>query len=311
MKLVIMTPGADDLARRIRAELPQLEIATPALDSLAQARREIEQADCLLAWRFPADLLRAAPRLRWVMSFGAGVDHLLQLEIPERVTITRIEDAFGPAMAEYVLAYCYAVRQDLRRVLEQQRAARWEPFGPIVLRESTAVVVGLGNIGREVCKLLGAAGLRVLGVSRSGQPVPEAEKVYPVTELRQALPAADFLVLVLPLTAESRGLVGPRELALLHADAWLINIARGPIVDEAALLVALEAGAIGGAVLDVFDQEPLPPEHPFWRLPNVIVTPHISGPDDNGILADQFVENYRRFAAGEPLLRQVDRARGY
>jgi phosphoglycerate dehydrogenase-like enzyme len=203
------------------------------------------------------------------------------------------------------------VTLDVRRVLEQQRRAEWRPFEFPLLRDRTAVVVGLGSIGRAVCSLLRANGVRVLGVSRGGQPVPEAERTLAVADLEQVLPEADFLVLVLPLTAESRGLVDRQKLARLPRHAWLINVGRGPLVVEQDLQAALDTGDLAGAVLDVFDQEPLPADHPYWKLDNVIVTPHMSGPDDNALVANQFLENYRRLTSGQPLLGLVDRSRGY
>jgi phosphoglycerate dehydrogenase-like enzyme len=310
-KLVIITPDPEVYGAYIARSLPELQITIAPRDDPAEMKAVLREADMLLAWKLPADLLSDAPRLRWIQSFGAGVDHLVGAELPEDVTITRIVDAFGPAMAEYVLGYCYAATLSVRRVLEQQRRAEWKPFNTSLLRGRTAVILGLGSIGREVCRLLAGAGLRVLGVSRTGRSLPDVEQTFKVEDLERVLPEASFLVLVLPLTPATRGLIGAHELGLLPADALLINIARGPIVVEADLVDALRRGSIGGAVLDVFEQEPLPPEHPFWRLDNVIVTPHLAGPDDAEIVAGQFVENYRRYRAGEPLHGIVDRDRGY
>ena len=310
-RLVIVTPDAEGFRAYISRHLPELEVAIAPSDDFRAAQALVREADMLLAWSLPPDLLTEAPRLRWVQSFGAGVDHLLAANVPADVTITRIVDAFGPAMAEYVLGYCYATTLNVRRILEQQRRAEWRPFNASLLGGRTAVVVGLGSIGREVCRLLDAAGLRVLGVSRSGRPLPEAKQTFRVDQLERVLPEADFLVLVLPLTPATHGLIGARQLELLPSGAWLINIARGAIVVEADLLAALRRGALGGAVLDVFEREPLPPEHPFWKMENVIVTPHVAGPDDTELIARQFVENYRRLKSGRPLLGVVDRARGY
>lgn len=310
-KLVIVCPDAEAYQESIARALPDLEIAVGPPDDPTRQRALVREADLLLAWRLPPDLLTDAPRLRWIQSFGAGVDHLMGVRIPPGVAITRIVDAFSPAMAEYVVGYAFATRLRIRRVLEQQRRATWRPFNAALLRGSTAVVVGTGSIGREVCRLFGAVGVRVLGVSRGGRPIAEAERTLPVDQLEQVLPEADFLVLVLPLTTASRGLIGARQLGLLPPDAWLINIARGPIVAEAELLAALRAGRLGGAVLDVFDREPLPPDHPFWGLENVIVTPHLAGPDEIAVVAQQFIDNYRRWVAGQPLVGLVDQERGY
>jgi glyoxylate/hydroxypyruvate reductase A len=311
MKLAILTPGAEEIRGYIEQAAPELEVAAPPRDDPEAVRRAVTEADILLAWRFPPELLAEASRLTWIQSFGAGVDHLMANEVPERVTITRLVDAFGPAMAEFVVGYCYAAILNVRRALEQQQRAEWRPFEVPLLRDRTAVVVGLGNIGRVVCSLLRANGVRVLGVSRGGQPVAEADRTVAVGDLDEVLPEAELLVLVLPLTPASRGLIDARKLARLPRQAWLINVGRGPLVVERDLLVALRDGTLAGAVLDVFEQEPLPPDHPFWGLENVIVTPHMSGPDDNALVANQFLENYRRLKAGQPLLGLVDRSRGY
>ena len=309
-KLLIIAPEAEACRASIARQAPELEIEVSSGDESA-TRELMREAEILLAWRFPPDLLKDALRLRWIQSFGAGVDHLIGADIAPTVAITRIVDAFGPAMAEYVLGYCLATRLKVRRIVEQQRRAEWKPFNAELLRGCTALVVGLGQIGQEICRLLGATGLRVLGVSRGGQPVPEVERTFAVEELDSALPEADFLVLVVPLTPATRGLIGKRQLGLLPSGAWLINVARGPIVVEADLLAVLRAGTLGGAVLDVFEQEPLPAEHPFWGMDNVIVTPHLAGPDDVSLVAERFVENYRRWRAGQPLLGVVDRGRRY
>ena len=310
-KLVVYTPDPEEFQTHIARGAPDLEIAIAPRDDLAAAVEAVRDADYLLAWRIPPELLAAASRLRWIMSFGAGVDHLVGAPIPPDVAITRVVDVFGPAMAEYVVGYAYAAMLDVRRILEQQRRAEWAPFRQGTLQGKTAVVIGLGSIGREICRLLGANGVRVLGVSRGGRPLPEAAETFKVADLERVLSEANLLVLVAPLTPETQGMIAARQLALLPAGAWLINVARGPLVLETDLLAALRDGHLGGAILDVFDREPLPPDHPFWRLDNVIVTPHVAGPDEFEVISEQFVDNYHRLRAGQPLLRTVDRERGY
>jgi phosphoglycerate dehydrogenase-like enzyme len=153
--------------------------------------------------------------------------------------------------------------------------------------------------------------MRVLGVTRRGRPVREANRVYPVGSLTRALGEADFVVVLLPLTEETRGIIGAAALAAMKPTAWLINIARGAVVDDAALMAALEQHRIAGAVLDVFDREPLPPSHPLWKLDNVVVTPHISGPSTPDEIAPVFNDNLARYLAGRPLRHVVDRSLGY
>jgi phosphoglycerate dehydrogenase-like enzyme len=310
-KLLIASADGEQYRELIEQAEPDLEIAVFRADDPG-GRAFTREMDALFAWSFPPELLAGAKRLRWIQSTGAGVDHIMAARpLPPGVTVTRTIDVFGPAMAEYVLGYLFAATLRIPRVLAQQRARRWEPFAAPLLRGKTAVVVGLGNIGREVCRALQAAGLRVIGVSRSGRPIDQADEVVSVGRLDEALPKADFLALVVPLTGESRGLIDARRLALLPPHAWLVNVGRGAVVREPDLIAALRAGSLGGAVLDVFEREPLPADSPLWTFENVVVTPHLSGPDDVPINAQRFLENYRRFKAGQPLEGVVDLERDY
>ena len=268
-------------------------------------------AEIFYCWGPPRPLLAGAKRLRWIQCMGAGVERLLVPELPAGVRITRAAGIFGPWMAEYTLAWCLWTTQKIDRFRASQRQRRWAPVDPVPLRGQTLCVVGLGDIGGSIAKLARALGMRVIGVTRSGRGSRHALRVYRTTALRAALARADFVVLTLPLSDETRGLVGPAELAALKPTAWLLNVARGPIVDEAALLAALRARRIGGAVLDVFDTEPLPPDHPLWGFDNVVVTPHISGPSTPREIGPIFNDNLRRYATNRPLRHPVDRARGY
>ena len=153
--------------------------------------------------------------------------------------------------------------------------------------------------------------MRVVGVNRSGRRVREAERVFKVGQLAQALADADFVVVLVPLTPETRGLIGADALAAMKPTAWLVNIARGAVVNEAALFEALEQRRLAGAILDVFSAEPLPPHHPLWRMDNVVITPHVSGPSTPEEIAPVFNDNLARYLAGSPLRHVVDRARGY
>ena len=310
-KLLIVSDDGQQYLEIFAREAPDLEVQVFGENERA-GREFAREMDAMFAWKFPPELLAEAPRLRWIQSTGAGVDHIIAARpLPEGVVVTRMVDIFGPAMAEYVLGYLFAATLQVPRIVKAQQAKRWDPFAPPLLRGRTAVVVGLGSIGREVCRTLRAAGLRVVGVSRSGRATDAADETLPAARLDEALPRADCLVLVVPLTDESHGLVDARRLALLPRHAWLVNIGRGAVVREADLVAALEGGALGGAVLDVFEREPLPPESPLWALDNAIVTPHISGPDVIPLNAERFLANYRRFAAGEPLEGVVDLDRGY
>jgi phosphoglycerate dehydrogenase-like enzyme len=214
-------------------------------------------------------------------------------------------------MAEYTLGWCLWVTQRMDGFRASQRQRRWAPVDPVPLRGQTLCVVGLGDIGRSIAKAARALGMRVIGVTRSGRASRDAVRVYRTAALRTALARADFVVLTLPLSDETRGLVGRAELAALRPTAWLLNLARGPIVDEGALLQALRRRRLGGAVLDVFDTEPLPAAHPLWGFDNVVITPHISGPSTPREIGPIFNDNLRRYAANRPLRHTVDRARQY
>ena len=268
-------------------------------------------AEIFYCWGLPRPLLAGARRLRWVQCMGAGVERLLVPELSPHVRVTRVAGIFGPWMAEYTIAWCLWVTQRIDGFRASQRERRWAPVDPIPLRGQTLCVVGLGDIGRSIAKAARALGMQVIGVTRSGRGPRDARRVYRTQALRAALARADFVVLTLPLSDETRGLVGPAELAAMRPTAWLLNLARGPIVDETALLGALRARRIGGAVLDVFDTEPLPADHPLWGFDNVVVTPHISGPSTPREIGPIFNDNLRRYAARRPLRHLVDRARGY
>jgi len=307
--LVYHPDEADAYARLIRLPRRGLEVAVCSTPAEAAAR--IADAEILYAWGFPPDLLGRAPRLRWIQGMGAGVERFFVPSLPAAVVVTRAAGIFGPWMAEYVLGWALWTTQRMERFRAQQRARHWLPVDPTRLRGAGLCVIGLGDIGRAVARAGRALGMRVVGVSRSGRPAREAHRVVRTAALARVLRDADFAVVTVPLTAASRGLVGARELAAMKPTGWLINIARGPVVDEGALLRALRAGAIGGAVLDVFAEEPLPPTHPFWALDNVVVTPHISGPSTPAEIGPIFDDNLRRYLAGRPLRHIADRRRGY
>lgn len=291
---------------------PRARVTVQAAAGPAEAAARIADTDVLYAWKFPPALYRDARRLRWVQVMGAGVDAALVPDLPPHVVVTRAPGVFGPWMAEYVLGWCLWRTQRMERYREAQRERRWlAGVAPERLGGRTLVVVGLGDIGRAIARAARALGLRVLGVSRSGRPVPHVERVYRVTALGRALRQADWVVLVLPLTPRTRGLVDERALAALPPHAWLVNVGRGAVIDEPALVRALEAGRLGGAVLDVFAHEPLPADSPLWGFDNVVVTPHVAGPDVPEAVTAIFNENLARFLAGRRLRHVVDRARGY
>lgn len=309
--LVYYPAAAEARAYAGLVKLPPKSLVVHACWTRDDALRLIGETEILYAWRFPAELLAQARKLRWVQVMGAGVEHFLVPELDPRVLLTRAAGIFGSWMAEYTLGWCLWVTQRIERFRAQQRERRWDPVDPLRLSGGTLCIVGLGDIGRHIAGAARSLGMRVIGVTRGGRPARGAERVYRTSAIRAALGRADFVVVTAPLSPETRGLIGERELAAMKPSAWLINIARGPIVDEKALTEVLRERRIGGAVLDVFDHEPLPPEHPLWELDNVAITPHISGPSTPAEITPIFNDNLRRYLSRRPLRYVVDRKRGY
>jgi glyoxylate/hydroxypyruvate reductase A len=308
--LVYDASDARGYAELIRA--PRGRVTVDVASTPAEASALVADADVLYAWKFPPALYAGARRLRWLQGMGAGVDWALVPDLPARVVVTRAPGVFGPWMAEYVLAWCLWVTQRLETYRRAQARREWiQHVPPGRLAGKTLTVVGVGDIGRTVARAVRALGARILGVSRSGRPVVGIDRVYPRRGLRRALAAADFVVLVVPLSDATRGMIGVAELAAMRPSAWLLNIGRGAVVDEAALVRALRERVIAGAVLDVFGTEPLPADHPLWGLDNAVITPHISGPNVPADIAHVFNDNLARHLAGRPLRHVVDRRRGY
>jgi len=254
-----------------------------------------------------AVVLAKASAVRWLQTFSAGVDHpWFQSLRAKGVRLTTASGAAAVPIAQTVMLYLLALTRRLPDWLEAQREARWAPHDVVDLQDRTLAVVGLGPIGLEVARLGQAMRMRVVGVRRA-LVGDEPCETWPLARLDELLPQADVLVLALPLTGATRGLLDARRLALLPRHALVVNVGRGELVDEPALVRALEAGQLGGAGLDVFTTEPLPKESPLWRLSNVIVTPHSSGvtPGNQARATAIFLENIRRYARGEPLRNEV------
>ena len=309
--LVYHPAEAEAYARLVRPPRGRA-VDVHACASEAAAAPVIGDTDVVYAWQFPPSLYARAPRLAWLQAMGAGVEWVLGPELPARVVVTRAPGIFGGWMSEYVLGWCSWVTQRMETYRAAQRERRWiDSVLPLRLRGRTLALVGVGDIGREIARVAGAVGMRVIGVSRSGRRVPGLARVYRTAALHQALAAADFVVVAVPLTPATRGLLDARALAAMRPDAWLLNVGRGAVVDDVALVRALAARRIGGAILDVFATEPLPADHPLWQLDNAVVTPHISGPSTPEEITPIFNDNLARWLGGRPHRHVVDRARGY
>lgn len=273
----------------------------------------IERVEALAVYDFRAsrirDLWPRAGRLKWLHAASAGLDAVLFPE-PEAsdVVITNSRGVFDRTIADFVLGAILIFVKDLHTTLELQRRHEWRHRESERLEGRTALIVGAGSIGRAIAKLLSCVGMRVTGVARSERTDdPDFGRVFSSNKLPELLPESDFVIISAPLTEETRGMFGPDEFALFKPGARLINIGRGPIVQEKALIEALHSGQVAGAALDVFEEEPLPAESPLWSLPNVIISPHMSG-DFFGwreALAELFIENFRRWRRGEQMLNVI------
>ncbi len=258
---------------------------------------------------------RGGERLRWVHYSSTGVEHMRLVEFRERgVILTNGAGLYAHPIAEHVIMCMLAARLNLLGLVRAQAAATWAPEAESQqeLQGSVALIIGYGALGRAVGVRAQALGVTVLGARRRGD-APCEDGVSSGDTWRAQLPQADFVVLTLPATPETRGILGEQELAAMKAGAWLINVARGSLVDEEALLDALESGHLGGAALDAFQNEPLPPEHPFWTLPNVLLSPHSSWRssrlDERDVAL--FSDNLERFIDGGRLRNVVDLDAGY
>ena len=287
--------------------------------TLDELRAALPGAAVLLGWDFRAgDLEQAwdvASDLRWIHWGGAGVDALLFPRLVDSdVVVTNARGVFDEPMAEYVLGLILALAKAFPRTLQAQRERRWHYRTVERVQGRRVLVVGAGSIGRAIARLLRAAGLQVEGVGRRAR-AQDADfgLVHAVGDLNRVLGTADYVVLITPLTAQTRGLFDAARFAAMAPQARFINVGRGALVDEAALLAALRSGAIAGAALDVFVTEPLPEDSPMWDAPNLIVSPHMSGDthDYREVVAARFAENLRRFAAGQPLENLIDRKLGF
>lgn len=288
--------------------------AAPSTEDLARWWRE---AEVLVTFRLPKDLGERAPNLRWVQLLTAGIDHFVRsgaLDLP--LTFTKASGVVSTPIAEYVLWGMLSFAKRAPEAMRYQRESQWKRFALRSLTGQTVGIVGLGAIGREVARLAKPFGLRVLATRRGaapGQHEPNVDELIPADRLDDLLAASDYVVLAVPATPETERLIDAAALARMKPTAVVINVARGTVIDQDALTAALRAERIGGAVLDVFDPEPLPADSPLWALPNCLITAHISGWDSryNEHAVALFVDNLRRYLAGEPLRNLVDKAAGY
>ncbi|MFB6170196.1 MAG: D-2-hydroxyacid dehydrogenase [Haloarculaceae archaeon] len=275
----------------------------------AETRELLPDAEVALAAHFPADLFEVAERLSWVQALSAGVDFFPQEAFAEHgVALTSAAGVHAQPIAEQVLGYMVAFERDFLRAFRQQERSLWVRYSGGELAGQTLCVVGVGAIGTRVAELADAFGMEVVGTKRHPETAPDVlADVRPPGGLDDLLLDADYVVVACPLTEETRGLIGSEQLKRLDEEAVLVNVARGPVVDQDALVAALRGDGLGGAALDVFEEEPLPETSPLWDLPNVLVTPHMAGstPRSHERIADLFARNYEAWQAGDPLENRV------
>jgi len=305
---------------RLCREFPDVAFDSPR--DQAGVDRTLPEAEVVLGWAVRPENFRSAKRLRWVQVTAAGVGHMLFPEMVESdVVVTNGRGIHAVAMAEHTIGVILAFVRKLHLARDEQHRKRWTQkelwagspaFGELGGR--TLGLVGLGSVGEEIAVRARALGLGVIAVRKHPRPGPgPADEQWGPKRLGDLLARADFVVLAAPLTAETRGLIGREQLARMKPEAILINLGRGGLVDEEALIAALGEGRIAGAALDVFREEPLPASSPLWEMPQVIVTPHVSGlgPRYWERAMDLFARNLHAWRAGEPLINVVDKRAGY
>ncbi len=299
----------------VKARFPDDRVLAITDENGLAAAAEAEVAFSGNSPRRVRQLLDATPKLRWYHTVSAGVENMPLPELAQRgIVLTNNSGSYDIQIAEHLMAFVFAASRQLHRYRDNQRAVEWREQQHQELRDATIVVYGMGSIGGEIARLASAIGMRVIGVRRKAGPVePGIDRVVAADRLAEVVGEADYLAIAAPLTAATRGAISREVISRMKPTAWIMNIARGAIVDEPAMVEALQAKRIGGAALDVFTTEPLPKESPLWTLENVIITPHHSGssPRAGERTLALFAENLRRYKAGEPLINRVDYEAGY
>jgi len=305
---------------RLRGRFPEVHFTHALTDP--EAFDAIQAADVALASRLSPAMVERAPNLRWVHSTAAAVGILPLRELSARgIAVTNSRGIQAAPIAEHVMGGLLVLSRRFNRMLDAQRNRRWiqneltQDAWPWSLNGKSMTILGLGTIGREVARRAQAFGMRVTGIRRRlDQPAPPfVDRVLGSHQLDEALSGCDVLIVSAPFISETDRLIRAEQIELLNRQAIIINVARGKIIDEPALLAALESGRLGGAMLDVFEREPLDAASPLWSMPNVIVSPHSAGvrPDHWDEVIDLFSENLRRFQRGEPMLNMVNCDAGY
>lgn len=284
----------------------------PRKEKLSAA--QLSRTEVLMAYGVPPGLLPAMPRLRWVQAMTAGVEGWLALpDLPAHLTLTCARGTHREAMPENIIGALLFVAKPYAAAVENQKRRKWVHSTAQPLTGKTLGILGLGAIGRDVARIAAALGMRVIGTRRRPEPMHDVAEVLPAERTPEVLAQSDFLLLLLPATPQTDCLMNAERLAMMKPGAWLLNFGRGHLIQDDDLIAAVKGKRIAGAVLDVYRQEPLPADHPFWVTEGIIVLPHIGGPhpERDRFVARLFADNLGRFLDGKPLEEVVDREAGY
>jgi phosphoglycerate dehydrogenase-like enzyme len=317
--ILVMVSRQDNLESHIQ-EIQRLapERRVVVSDNPKEIDPLMDEVEIATGW-VPRDVLSGLKNLRWFQQWGAGADWLLKYPeyIDKDFILTNVSGLHAIPISEHIISLILAFGRDLPKAIHAQANQEWishEGFKVFELPGKTMVLVGVGAIGGRTAEIATSLGMRVLGIRRNAErPAKGVASMFVPDQLLELLPQADFLVLTAPLTSETRGMIGEPELKSMPNSAYIINIGRGGIIDEPALVHALQEGWIAGAGLDVFENEPLPPDSPLWDMNNVIITPHYAGktPYYAARAIEIFIKNLQRYQAGEPMMNLVDKDLGY
>jgi D-2-hydroxyacid dehydrogenase (NADP+) len=300
LEIVIVNEHADVLRQRIEAAFPGVIVHGGLSEAQVAGKTKSARVLMGLAQHISAGLVAATPKLEWIQALTTGVDPLLDLGLPERVTVTSARGIHGPQMSEMAFMMMLNLGRDFPRMLDNQRRNHWERWPQRLLQRKTAVIVGIGAISEELARRCQTFGMRTIGISSARANADGFDEIRTRDELIRSSAEADFLIALAAYTPQTHHLISATVLDALPAHGFFINLARGPVVDEAALIDRLRTRRFAGAGLDVFNVEPLPADSALWTLPNVILTPHLGGMSD--IYADQVtplvIDNIRAFVAG-------------
>ena len=309
MNLLILDSQAEEYRRALEPEFPELVIRACKTENEVGAF--IEKAKFLLTFNISDPLIRKAVNLEWIQALGTGVDAILGLpSLPKGVLVTSTRGIHGPQMSELAVLLMLALTRRFPDTVRNQDKSVWDRWPAELLWKKKVGIFGLGAVGEEIALRCKAFGMTVYGINRSGKGAGAVDRMFGLDGLLTVAREVDYFIVAVPLTPETRGRVGAEVVSAMKPTAFLLNLARGPVVDEKALIRALESRTIAGAGLDVFNEEPLPQGHPFWKMKNVIVTPHVGGTSTFYVsqVLPIFRENLRRYLKGErhALINVVD-----